>query len=313
MTSTKRILPKGDDGPAAGATLDELFEHLKEHVEIENKVFPRNDVVEVFIKTDRPLPIVFSADWHVGSSGTDYTALQADLAFLAAHPEVKLALLGDICDNYGTSFKSSQPVLDQVCSPKMQRQILVRMVEQFSKNDTLVAAVGGNHELRDEHLMGENTFSAILSKAACVFDNQGIVVLLVGRTRATAAKYVLLLAHKPPSRSAGDKLSGAKKLYSTKLAASCICSAHFHDPGITQDTHYNTAREMGLGYGGRRILLSLGTYCTDDIFSKRHWNGGQLGSPTVLFWPGEYRMEVFSSAPDALIYREGMRHWKVTK
>ena len=302
--TAKRVLPKGV--PDKDATLEELFAHLKEHGRLDSTMFPRNDVIEVFIKASTPVPIVFAGDLHIGSPGTDYDQLQRDIDFIAANPELKLILAGDTVDNFGTGFKSAQPVLDQACSPKMQKMILTKVVERLSRNKSLLFSLWGNHEGRDENTTGDNPFAAILSKAAPYFDGQGIVILLVGKTRATAQRYVLVLAHKPPSRSANDKLLGAKRLYASRAASDVVCTAHYHDPAITQDMHYTAARDAGLGYGGKRILLALGTYLREDVYSKRHWNGGSLGAPTVIFWPDQHRTEVTGTAEDALIYLRGL-------
>ena len=110
-----------------------------------------------------------------------------------------------------------------------------------------------------------------------------------------------------------DKTFGAKKLYASKFPADIICSGHFHQPAVSIDRHYEDARKLGFDFGGKRIMVSLGTYLTNDSHSKRYWSAGCIGAPTVLFWPGEHRTEIFDSAESALIYREGMRHWKVSK
>ena len=55
-----------------------------------------------------------------------------------------------------------------------------------------------------------------------------------------------------------------------------------------------------MGFGGEVYCIKFGTY-QDSEFDWRYFgNGGRPLNPTVMFWPDQRRMQVFSDPRDAV-------------
>lgn len=289
-----------------GVELEAFLDHLAERKNFEENEFPTEDRLDIFIKSDKPVPIVFSSDWHLGSIGVDYEHFKADYGFILAHPEVKIITVGDLIDNF-VRFKSAEAILQQVCNPRMQHKLLFKIATRLAKTKQLLAATWGNHDVeRDEHILGQSMLAQTLAAATHFFDGRGLIVLKVGPTIEEAMTYTILLTHTPPGKSMYDKNYGGKRLYREHFPADVIVTAHFHSPAIQQDDHYGVAREAGFNFGGPRITIACGTYKTKDAYSRRYWSEGKVGAPTVLFWHNQQRMAAFKSAEDAVIYTKGL-------
>jgi hypothetical protein len=297
-----------------GADIDELMHVIETNQAAQEKEFPVERHRVVTIETDEPMAVVFSSDWHLGGCGVDYGAFRKDTEFLLDHSdELRLVTCGDLVDSFRT-FKNLSCVLDQALSPKMQARLLMHLAERLSKSKMYLAACFGNHDnMRCEAMYGESPIAAMLAKYTAFFDGIGLLTIVL-KNGKHEEKYTILFTHMARNNSALDRNHGAKKLYLERFPADCTVTAHRHAPSIQQDTHYEDARQMGYPFGGQRIMIACGTYKNSDLLGRRFYpTEGQIGAPCVLFSPNEHRMEVFRSAESALIYKEGMRHWKVSK
>jgi len=290
-----------------GVPVLEWLAHLSERRELEMREFPQHDVLDVWIKTDTPVGIIFSADWHLGSVGVDYERYVADLEFLLAHPDdLKIITVGDLIDNF-VRFRSAEAVLQQIASPKLQVQLLRKIADALVASGQFLAAGWGNHDVtRDEQIIGHSPVAQLLAKRVAYFDGKGLIILRVGPSREKAVKYTIQLVHKPPGKSMYDPNWGGKKLYRTKFPADISVTAHLHKPAWQVDSHYEEARGLGFHFGGRRISIACGTYKTDDPYARRYYTEGRIGAPTVLLWPDHHRMEVFGSAEAAMVFKAGL-------
>jgi len=286
--------------------VEDFLDHLAERKRFEEAEFPQENTLELFIKSDKPVPLVFSSDWHLGSIGTDYTAFKEDIKFLFAHPEIKLITVGDLIDNF-VKFKSAEAVLQQVCNPRMQHKLLYKIAARLAKTKQFLAATWGNHDTeRDEHIIGESALAQMLAAVAHFFDGRGLIILKVGPTIEEAMTYTILLTHAPPGSSANDKNHGGKRLYREHFPADVTVTAHRHTAAMQQDSYYDVARDAGFNFGGPRVTIATGTYKTKDAYSRRYWSEGRVGAHTVLFWPKVRRMTAFVSAEDAITYIKGL-------
>lgn len=282
------------------------LDHLAARKDFEENEFPQESKIEIFLKSSRPVPIVFTSDWHLGSIGVDYLQFKADHQFMIAHPELKIITVGDLIDNF-VRFRSAEAILQQVCNPRMQHRLLYMIAKNLSETKQFLAATWGNHDVeRDEAIIGQSMIAQMLAAHTHFFDGRGMIVLKVGPSLEAAQTYTILLTHTPPGKSQYDKNYGNKRLYREYFPADVTVTAHFHKAAVQQDSHYDAARDAGFNFGGQRVSISTGTYKTKDAYSRRYWTEGKIGAPTVLFWHDTLRMEAFRSAESAIIQLKGL-------
>jgi len=264
----------------------EWFENLKQRQELHQRTSSSQDEATIEIPTDKKVAVLFSADWHTGSVAVDYEALQSNLETILNTDRVYMITVGDLIDNF-RSFRSLQPVLSQIISPKEQKTILQSILSEFVKKKKWLAACWGNHDIeRDERLYGESTVKELLSRSIDYFNGKGTLNLIVGKQ-----KYKIKMAHQfkgysmyNPNHPQNREL----KWYSPD--ADVIVSAHRHQP----------ACQNFYEYGQPKCLIQTGTFQTDDGFAKRWYGKGIIGIPTVMFRPDKHYCFVYPSLNELL-------------
>ena len=219
---------------------------------------------------DRPIAVMFSADWHLGALGTDYTTWYNDMQYLLDTPGLYLAGAGDYKENI-RYFKSLQSILSQVFPPQIQDRILAQVAGEMAERGKLLFMTWGNHDYEwDINQTGHAEHVARFHEAGIPYlSGQGLVNLDVG-----AQRYTTLVLHKTRFSSYLHTLHGSKRMYETMYPARIVVSAHTHNPDFETFTRYELAAQRGEDFGGTSYLIKCGTYKTNDGYSLRHF-----GSP----------------------------------
>jgi len=264
----------------------EWFTNLKQRQDLHQRTSSSQDEATVKIDTDKKIAILFSADWHTGSVAVDYAELESNLETILNNKRVYMVTVGDLIDNFRV-FRSLQPILSQIASPKEQKAILESILTDLFSAGKWIAACYGNHDIeRDENLYGESTVKELLSKNLIYFNGKGTLNLIVGEQ-----KYKIRMAH----RFQGSSIYNPNHPQNRELKwyapdADVIVSAHFHQPACQNFYEFNQPK----------CLIQTGTFQTDDGFAKRHWSRGIVGVPTVVFRPDKHYCFSYPSLAELL-------------
>jgi len=287
--SPKNALPEPvfiDKKRAENINWREWFDNLQKRQELHQKTSSSQDEATVKIETEKKIAVVFSADWHMGSVSVDYKELQHNLDTILNTDRVYMITVGDLIDNF-RSFRSLQPILSQIASPKEQRIILSSILNEFIQKKKWIAACWGNHDIeRDERLYGESTIKNLLSEHLIYFNGKGTLNLIVGKE-----KYIIRLSHEFKGHSIYNPNHPMnRELKWNAPFADVIVGAHRHQPAV----------QWFYEYGKPKCLIQVGTFQTDDGYAKRWWTPGIIGVPTVVFHPDKHFVFVYPSLNELL-------------
>ena len=246
----------------------EWLKNFKQQQELHKKSSSSQDEATIKLP-DKKTKIVFSADWHLGSISVDYEDFQKNIEAILQGENVYMVTVGDLIDNF-RKFYSLQPVLSQIVNPKDQKLLLESILDEMIEKKKWLAACWGNHDIaRDEKMYGESPIKELLGRNFVYFNGKGTLNLEIGKQ-----KYQIVLSHSftgysmyNPNHSQNRQL----KWYSPN--ADVICSAHKHSPAV----------QYFYAYGKRKCLIQVGTFLTDDGYSKRYWEKGVAEMPTIVF------------------------------
>jgi hypothetical protein len=253
---------------------------------------------EIEISTDRPVALVFTGDWHLGDTATDYESWMKDIQFILDTPNVFMLDLGDSVQNV-RSFKNVGTILSQALSPKLQGLLLRGIIDELTDHGKLLAKVTGNHDGEfDERIFGEVLQAYLLDKMqAPRFDNRGLIHLTVGSIR-----YSILLFHKSRFRSFMRPTHGNYREMQMSYPADIVAGAHDHAWGFEAFDNYDLAKQAGDGFGGVTFLVRVGSYQVDSPYGWRYFHNARPVSPVVILWPNEKRMQPVFRLEDALAW-----------
>jgi len=281
----------------------EFVELASQSQQINERLDDTQRIASVAIETDHPIAVMFSGDWQLGDGATDHQTWAADMEFLLQTDDLYMAELGDKHQNM-RAFKTLSGVLSQVLSPPQQAKMLRSLADEMSEKHKVLAWVDGNHDGEfDERIFGEALLKYLLERAeAPRFINRGLLKLTVG-----GELYTLLLFHKSRFRSFMRTTHGNYREMQLSYPADVVAGAHDHVAGYELIENYSLARDAGMGFGGATYLVKVGTY-QDSEFGWRYFhNGGRPLNPTIVFWPGEHRMQIFNDPRSAVEYMRAVR------
>lgn len=273
----------------------ELAERSAVISEKRSKISPLIKSTRAYIATKSPIGIVFSGDWHLGSSGLDYKKWLKDMETIMSNDKLFLVDLGDDRQNM-RSFKDLSGVLEQVMTPKEQALFMRGLVNELTDTNKLLCKVDGNHDVEfDERIFGEALQWYLMENMkAPRFKNKGLLFLEVGDET-----YSMYVFHKSRFRSIFRAAHGAFREWQFGYPADVVAGGHDHTPGFEMLPNYQVAREAGMGFGGLTFLIKIGTYQESKYGYKYFHNGGAPEAITIVLWPDTHKMQAFLSIEDA--------------
>jgi UDP-2,3-diacylglucosamine pyrophosphatase LpxH len=264
--------------------------------DLHHKASSKQDVATIKIASSKPVGIVFSADWHLGSISCDYKSFLKNHEFVLNTDGLYLGVVGDTIDNF-YQFNNAHAILQQVIPPAKQRKLLGEIFHALLEKNKLLFVGYGNHETRDEKWFGDNLVARMVEEKIPYFSGKGIVKLYINEQI-----YTILVMHKTGSNSKINTLYGAKMEYGRYFPADIVVTGHTHVPAIESYWHYGAAGRIGFPFGGDSWLVKTGTYNVDDGFSKRFYNHGVVCDPTLVLFPQNRKIVPFMTAEDAMLY-----------
>jgi hypothetical protein len=251
----------------------------------------------------RPLALVFSSDWHLGSPNVAYNAFREDLKFILDTPDMYVGFVGDLTDTY-LHFKTLGPVVNQIMSPEEQKAVLQAVIERLMNKKKALFATWGNHDSeREERVLGYSPTAEMIAAHLPLFSGKGKVMLRVG-----GQEYIIWATHKSRFYTYMNPLHGAQQERRQYCPAADIAvTAHIHNPAFGMFTGQAWTNKRGsVTDEPPWAAIVTGSYKGGDVFSKRFWAPGRIGCPTVVLYPSERRLVLFPSPQEAAIYMRGL-------
>jgi hypothetical protein len=264
--------------------------------DLHHKASSKQDIATVKINSTKPIALVLTADWHLGSISCDYMSFLRNHEFMLNTDGMYMGVVGDTIDNF-YQFSNAHAILSQAIPPAKQRRLLGEIFHALLEKNKLLFVGYGNHETRDEKWFGDNLVARMVEERIPYFSGKGILKLYVGDQI-----YTILVMHKTGANSKINTLYGAKMEYSRYFPADVVVTAHTHVPAIESYYHYGAAGRAGFPFGGDSWLVKTGTYNVDNGFSKRYYNHGFVCDPTLVLFPRERKIVPFMAASDAAVY-----------
>ena len=139
----------------------ELISHAEKGVEINERLSVTQKIAHMSLKTDEPIAVVYTGDWHLGSNITNYLEWRKDMQFIMDTDNLYMVTLGDDNENM-RNFKTLKTVLSQVLSPPQQVSLMFSLIDELTSKNKLLAKISGNHESEfDERLFGQSLMASI--------------------------------------------------------------------------------------------------------------------------------------------------------
>lgn len=282
----------------------ELVELASSVQNMEERLSDEQEYAEVTINHDGPAIILFTGDWHLGATGTNYSAWAEQMKKTIETPGLYMVNLGDSRQNADT-FRNLSVVLSQVLSPKQQARMFRAIVNDLTDNDKLLATIIGNHDEFEERSFGQRLQNYLMDKAKCPhFPNRGLLKLTLGDV-----DYNILVLHKTRYRSMLNDTHGVLREYERDFPADIVAGAHDHKPAAQIIYRNVRAYKHGYGFGGQVVLLTIGTFQEKSAYGYKFFHNGSL---PVFWYVVLDNKEKCISVPmnrlqDALVMREA---WK---
>lgn len=266
--------------------------------EIRQQDSPFSFFAHTRIETKKPIAVLMSSDWQLGSQGTDMVLLMADIAEVRRRDGFYLCINGDVIHNV-VRHKTAQAEAHQVMQPVEQMWCASDCLEELIQDKKLLAlTLSEEHDQRDERLVGYSTFLQLLrDKDIPIFNNRGVLVLQVG-----VWFYVIYFVHKSRYGSILNELHSGNREYHLSMPANVICTAHRHRAAwgkypwypelATYLSFMSQFDPVHFKLGEEVYLVQTGTYETDSEFGNRFF--GQIPKPKpiiLVFYPDEFRIE----------------------
>jgi len=272
--------------PAIPASLetDQLWEAIIALQRQERRIFPSS--IRVAIETDRPIGVVFTSDWHIGSSGTDHERLLADVETIATFPGLFAYVGGDPTDNMVTAKLSHVARDEQLVPPRDQWRLYRSLIEKL--RPSLIAIGRGNHDAWTQRVAGIDGIEAALEGIPVIQTGEDTYIeLVVGEQ-----EYVIYRKHRPIASSRTHRASGAKRAYDW--------GERTFDVGVTEH-HHEASLTCEMRHGRYRWFITTGSYKVRDAYAREGGfvHGGPR-MPVVIFWPDRHKIIAELGIDDAI-------------
>jgi len=247
--------------------------------------------ITVNIKTDKPIGLVFTADWHIGMYGLDYDCFERDMNTIETEDGLHCMIGGDGRQNM------IQP--SKLGSSHNQTPIAVQnavYVLTLKKLISKIIAVGtGNHNYWTTLAIGEDWDKELMRRLKLVYTkHQGKIQLKVGKI-----VYPILRLHKGRFGSSFNLTHSCKQYQ----------RLHFPDARIIVVEHQHVADMESYRYNEHEcVAIRTGTYAVHDDYAEQNgYFGSHVANPTVILYPDTDKIVPFKDMNDAITYLRAVR------
>lgn len=248
------------------------------------------------ITTDKPFAIAFSSDWHLGSSGTDYVSFLKHTELITKVPNLLVAALGDLGDNFVQTSKKGG-MFSALFPPGDQQDLIKEIFKELGNN--VIFKTSGNHDNWTYLETGIDAARYMFlnsEKAPYLREGGGINITVNGEI-----EYRIYAKHKYRYNSSFNLTHTVKRMFEKVSPFDVGVIAHHHTPAIEQVSRWEGR------YKKEPIFIRTGSYKIDDKWAREQgFVDAAIGVPTVVFWPNEKRMVPFRRIEDAVLFLESL-------
>lgn len=233
------------------------------------------DYAHIHIATDRPVPLAFISDWHIGSWGVDAQDIARGtdkLLELHARYGLHVAILGDMVE-MAIRLRSIAEISGNLLPPSDQIAFFRSWLRDVS--ELVLWATWDNHAvIREEELVGHSAIAEICKDYTIYHSGIGHTDLEVGDQ-----VYSLATSHRFAGRSVSNPVAGQMRYMQNNPDREVVVAGDSHRPAIMQ-------YEDG---GKERVAANCGSLQTNSRYAKRHFSlHTSEAMPVILFSPDEH-------------------------
>ncbi len=252
-----------------GADAQEWFEEGSRRQEMRAEVEDSYDYAKIELKSDRPVAIGITGDWHLGSN-INYRMLKNDISILAEHPLVAGGLfMGDLTES--AFFNPAQD--EQTMSWEEQRQWMESIFDFIGK-DRILGIWRGNHDSKWQRKTGTCKYNGLSQKyEAPIFYGNSYLDLSVNDIN-----YRMMGSHNMRGNSIYTNTHPAIRGHKETQGLDIVFCGHTHRRGYTNQA----IRE----FNGSRKTHSIvsGTYQKGGEYAKDSGFGTQKEAEQGMWW-----------------------------
>jgi hypothetical protein len=271
------------------ATTDEWWDYLRHAEASDAKALALSTTQQqtTWTAPDGGLPvgIVFHGDWHVGSSGTDYAALDESLALIRDTPGLWVVGMGDYMEGVTFYEKARGSLYTGAYNNPEAQEMSVRLRAEVVREKWL-AFIAGNHDEMQARHTGVSRTDKIAADLGCPHfgEGGGTIFATVG-----AQRYAIGVRHHFGSKAASvprrmmDEWPEWDRLHVAVMA----------------HLHFNEVQRVSRN-GGRCWGLRSGTFKVKDAYADKNGFRPEMGTPMVILLPDVERVYAFAGDDFAL-------------
>jgi hypothetical protein len=252
-----------------GLKAEEWFNEAERRQETRAESEDVYDYAKIEFKSDRPVCIGFTGDWHLGAT-IDTEMLKRDVDLIANHPLVAGAFfMGDLTDS--ANFNPAED--ESYLSLEEQRAWMLSILDFIGK-DRILAMWKGNHDHKWERKNGVSKYAGLSKKYdAPVFYGGAYIDLNVNDIN-----YKLMGSHRLRGSSIYNNAHAAVRGHREVQGLDLTFAGHVHRKGHIEQPvrEFNDSRTA---YG-----LINGTYQLGSEYTKDSGYGVQRGAELGMYW-----------------------------
>jgi len=256
--------------------------------------------VDLTVESKTPILLVPIADIHLGNLNSNTRAFMEDVDIIKSRPYIKTIFAGDLTEG-GVLPQMMDLVLEQIVSPKKQRQIVWELIEKILPNALVL--ITGQHDQWPQKTADFEWLEWFANEHDLNYMGWGgLIDLKVGEQQ-----WKILARHKYQFNSSSNATNSAKQLMR-------MGPFGFADVAIVADKHTYAYESCELG-DLPRAFLRPGSYKATDHFSQMGgYNFSRPYMPGIILWPdrrmfkGERDYRLLLPEIDAMV--NGTIDWK---
>jgi hypothetical protein len=231
------------------------------------------------------VPVIFVADWHVGSWGSDHR-LADDISDEIERLGLYVAILGDMVQMAVNSSQGLAALHDNAIDEAKQMRWLRAWVDRL--RPLILWSVWDNHAvIRQEKALGYSEYAELFKEKVIYSSGIAHVDLSIGPTDDDYETYRIATSHRFSGSSDDNPCRGGQQYLMRKaLDREIAVCGDSHRPGVLTYPHADQ----------RRCSINVGSLQTDSSYSKRVASlYTHTDQPIVEFWPDEHAFHVYDN------------------
>lgn len=209
-----------------------------------------------FSHWERPLLVVPVSDWHFGSYGSDYKAIEEDTDLILNTPDLHICIIGDMLQ-MAIKMRNVLEMMDNALPPKLQFRFLESWLTEI-QHKVLFSTWDNHSVMREEAVTGISHYAEIFSRKVIWFNGIGEPDVQVGKET-----YKLVVSHHFRGRSYLNPLHAQMRhLRMEAQEREIAIQGDTHIPGLMQ---YAESGKM-------RTVINCGSHQTNSGFAKRFFS-----------------------------------------